>query len=576
MLARINRLRNWQVACIIALVGLAVFFTGLTNPFEGDDFPQIVDNIPIHSIKNIRLFFEGGTFYAGQGLNPLSGHYYRPLMTTSFSLVYSLFGAHPLYFHLFQLLVCVGSSIVLYFVFRYRFNTVLSLFLALIFLVHPINSQVVYAIPNLQDGLFFLFGILSLYILLRCNSLRATIVSVLCLFLSLLAKETAVLFIAMELLYLGWSNRKRLYEFVGCLALPVAFYLLLRINAIGLLSWQRTSPINSIDLAQRLLTAPSIMLFYMSKLIFPLKLASTYQWVDRGLTVRHVLLPLLVDLLAAAVVIVMAFLIRKKGSKTDFATFVFFAIWAAIGIVMVLQVFPLDMTASEAWFYFPFAGMLGMIGVVLVVFEAHISPHWFLISVVLLLGIFGIRSALRGFDWDSSYRLARDDIVASPADFIAYNGLARYYDGRQNFMLGNMYAQRSVDIYPSYFNNNELGVSLVGLHEYPQAIVVYNAGLKHGIYIYSEENLAALYLFYGSESNDLSFYTHALKIFPKNSKICMYLAIWFDEHGDNVDAKMAITNAANDGAVPELLVTSIINNQKLTISIPNLGKEVTI
>jgi hypothetical protein len=63
MLARLNRIKTWQAAIIIAVIGFAVFFTGLASPFQGDDLLQIVNNVPVHSIKNIKLFFEGGTFY---------------------------------------------------------------------------------------------------------------------------------------------------------------------------------------------------------------------------------------------------------------------------------------------------------------------------------------------------------------------------------------------------------------------------------------------------------------------------------------------------------------------------------
>jgi hypothetical protein len=42
MLAKINKINTWQAALIIAVVGFAVFFRGLTNPFQGDDFNQII------------------------------------------------------------------------------------------------------------------------------------------------------------------------------------------------------------------------------------------------------------------------------------------------------------------------------------------------------------------------------------------------------------------------------------------------------------------------------------------------------------------------------------------------------
>ncbi len=165
LISRLNKLSNWQVALIIVVVSFVVYASGFSNPFQGDDYGQIVDNVPVHSISNIVLFFKGGTFYNGEGLEPLSGVYYRPLMTTVFSLVYSLFGAHAIYFHILQLLLFTASAFFVYLVFAYSFSRWIALFLSLLLLVHPIDSEIVYAIPVMQDTLYFFFGMLGLYLI---------------------------------------------------------------------------------------------------------------------------------------------------------------------------------------------------------------------------------------------------------------------------------------------------------------------------------------------------------------------------------------------------------------------------
>lgn len=105
--ARANR-STWHVTTLkafllIAILGIAVFATGLHNHFSGDDLPQIVDNMAVHSIRNIPAFFQGSTMYNGPG-QALIGAYYHPLMTTTFALVYSIWDSHPIAFHLLQLL----------------------------------------------------------------------------------------------------------------------------------------------------------------------------------------------------------------------------------------------------------------------------------------------------------------------------------------------------------------------------------------------------------------------------------------------------------------------------------------
>lgn len=215
-----HKLGSSWAALIIALTGLAVFASGLVSPFWGDDNLQIVENIPVHSIANLWLFFQGGTFYNGQGLAPLSGAYYRPLMTTVFSLVYSIFGPNAIAFHLLQLGLYITAAVLLWLVFRYSFRPALALALSLIFLVHPLNSQVVFAIASMQDVLFFLFGMLALWLLLRYGSVKSLWLVAGCLLLSLLSKETGVLFLVLALLYLFWFDRGRLKTFAGIVVLP--------------------------------------------------------------------------------------------------------------------------------------------------------------------------------------------------------------------------------------------------------------------------------------------------------------------------------------------------------------------
>src|SRR6266446_1458686 len=99
-LTKFNKLEAWQIAGIFAVVGLCVFFTGLANPFQGDDAYQIVNNLPVHSIRNVGLLLRSSTFFNGQAL---IGIYYRPMMSVTFALIYTIFGAHTIAYHFVQL-----------------------------------------------------------------------------------------------------------------------------------------------------------------------------------------------------------------------------------------------------------------------------------------------------------------------------------------------------------------------------------------------------------------------------------------------------------------------------------------
>jgi hypothetical protein len=565
IVAKINKITSWQASIIITVLGFVTYFTGLNSPFQGDDTVQITTNVPVHSIGNIRLFFEGGTFYNGGGLTSLTGSYYRPLETIVYSLLYTLFGSHSLYYHLLQELIYISSAIILYLVFRYTFKSSLALILSLIFLVHPLNSQVVYSIPSMTDALFFFFGTLAFYLLLRFNSIRSLLLVSGCLFLSLLSKESAVIFIIIALLYLFWFNRERLYAFIGIMVIPVIVYTALRFHASGLTS-PSIAPIDKLSLAGRLLTTPSIVLFYLSKFVFPYRLAQAYYWVHPAFSFRYFMLPLLVDVATGVLIIYVAFVVRRKASKAQFYSYLLFTLWAVLGLVPYTQVIPVDMTVSETWFYLSMAGVLGMIGIALGVFR--IRPKWILVVGISLICVLGFRTALRGNDWKNPTSLAYKDIASSPQDYIADNDISANLISQGKFALAKEYALQSVSIFPTYVNYNNLGVTMLDMDDYAGAYSAYTniLKLKNGDnYNQVIENLGGLTVVYGNPQSNKIFLLNAVKKYPQDSRLWAYLAFFYEQHNDNTDAKIAIANAATYGNVPPAIYNDILADKPFTL-----------
>ena len=166
-----DRLRkNFQIYCeensIIVFLGLVVYSFGLFNGFVWDDEEQIVNNVFVHSIKNIPILFQSSTFNNG-GAGLSGGTYYRPLMMTFFSFVYNIFGPNPFFFHFFQLVFHILTAILIYYLFNHFFKEGISFFLALIFLVHPGNVETVAYISAIQDIFYVFFGLLALYLIIK-------------------------------------------------------------------------------------------------------------------------------------------------------------------------------------------------------------------------------------------------------------------------------------------------------------------------------------------------------------------------------------------------------------------------
>jgi hypothetical protein len=563
IIVKLNKLSSWQVLVILTFIGLVTFYSGINTPFQGDDLNQIVMNIPVHSIRNIRLYFEGSTFYSGQGLAPLGGDYYRPLMTTVYSLVYTFMGNRSLYFHIIQMALFIGSCFVFYLFLRYSFKPVLSLLLSLLLLVNPMNSEAAYAIPVLQDTLFFFLGILGLYLLVRFKSYRMLIPVLICFLLSLFAKETGILFIVVACVYLFWWDRKRLLWLSSGLIPCVSIYLLLRSNAIGLLgSNPESAPIDKLGLFERLMTAPAIVLFYLNKFVFPWKLATDYYWYYPKFSIQHVLLPLVIDLIVLGLAIYVGLIIKRKLTPEMFYTYIFFGVWFAIGILFILQIYPLDGTVSEPWFYFPMAGMLGMIGVSVSIFPLKTSYRIIFPIICMYIIVFASLTAIRGTDYSSPYNLYLHDTKASKEDYVANFQVASSLIEKGEYQQAKQYDLKSIHLFPLFANYTILAVTDMDLGQDTQAIGAFEMCIRYNpsdAALY--EDVAKLGWSGGDYIANKAFDISALQKFPHDSNLWFDLAILDDKQGDNKDAVVAIKEAAAYGNVPSVLYTYIIQNK---------------
>ena len=576
MIQKFTRLSNQWAALIIAAVGCVVFFSGLSNPFQGDDSLQIVSNPIVHSLANIGQFFTGGTFYFGQGHLQLAGAYYRPLQTTSYSALYTIFGPNPVFFHALQMLLCGLSAYLLYRFFKSFLNPNLALFLSLLFLVHPANSQVAFDIPYLQDALFFFFGILGLALLLRFNSNRSLALVIACLFVSLLGKETGIFFVIMAVTYLIVWDRTRLYAFLGLMLVPIVLYVALRANAIGWNPNPDNGPIDHVDLGVRLLTAPSIVLFYITRFVWPVPLGSGYFWVHSAFTFQDVVLPLLIDLCVIGAILFVGLRIRRKGTERQHKSYWFFFLWATLGVMAHMQIIPLDETASETYMYFPVAGVLGMIGVAVSVLVTlpRIDRRLVLAATAALILLLGIRTVVRGTDYSSQYNLSLADIASSSDNYNSYRIVAfqMAHDG-QTLDQAVKYAQDSVNIYPNFYGYNTLGIAYMDNGEYPEAISAFQNAISyersHVVTVSDEtiayDNLGLITLYYGDYSANRANLIGALKTFPQDGYLWQDLAILDQRNNNHAEALVAVANSQNFGVASSGLVNAITNNEPLNI-----------
>lgn len=524
-------------------IGTATFASGFNNPFLGDDNPQIVNNLLVHSVSNIGAFFTAGTMYNG---GDLTGVFYRPMMTTIYSLVYAGFGLNPFPYHLLQLVLHVLGAWLCFLVFRYFFKPSWSFILALVFLIHPINSQSVFAIATLQEPLFVDFGLAGLWVLLRFKSKRALILAGVCLLLSLLSKETGILFAGISLAYLGLFDRKRLAWFAAITAAVLVVYFVLKIHAVGFVSNPQLAPIDKLGLVDRLANIPYIVLLYLKLFVFPVHIAFGYFSVYSYGSFSVFCLPLIVVINLLLVGAYVGSVLYQSKGRPWFWKYIFFWVWLCLGLGLHLQIIPLDMTASTTWFYLAGIGVLGIIGVCLTAFKIRLTRP-VLLGVILIISLFAVRSAVRGFDWRSMGVIAQKDIAYGENSYLAEQILAYGAFSDKNYGLALNYAERSTQQWITAGNSDILGKARFWTGNSAGAKQALVLGMEHQQYYAIYEDYARVAILYSEPRADISVLERGVKLFPRDSVVWLGLAISKARAGDIAGAKTAVMNARKYG-----------------------------
>ena len=573
MFKKIDSLKTWQIAIILLVVGFSVFFSGLTGGFQGDDTDQIIKNVAVHSISNIGLFFRSSTFWNGEAL---VGDFYRPTMTTVYSLVYTFFGANPMAYHIVQLLIYITCSLVLFLLLKKFFRPIIALIVSLIFLVHPINSQIVYSIPSMQEPLMLVFGLSALYVLSKSQTTKSLVGATILLFLSLLSKETAVVFVCLAVVYLFLYNKARLLAFIKIIAAPVILYLLIRISVVGLRNITLSAPIDLLNFGQRILMIPSLIVFYISKFFFPKDLATSYYWTYKSPSFTGFIVPLLIVLVVTSIFVLAGWLIYKKAGRKPLTTYLFFAAWTILGLAPYMQIVALDMTACETWFILAIIGVLGMLAVMAKTFMSHVHPALIVACSLVLLVALGARSEVRGLDYHNQATLSQKDLTVTDKNYLAMNNLAKYYIDNNQLVRAEGYAKQSIEYFPSVTNYNNLGVIQQKMNDFAGARQSYLKALQIMPLGVTYENIAITNFVVGSLADNIAFLKKGLSLYPNNNRLWTYLAIEEAANGSNDEAKTAILSAYRLGPIPSALYVAIINHTPLDVPILDSGTIVHI
>lgn len=513
---------------LIIFIGLILYSKGLINGFVGDDDLQILRNTKVHSITNLPSFFFGST-YENAGSDAIAGIFYRPIMMTVFSLAYSLVGPNPVFFHLIQLLFHIVNAILIFLFFRYFFRDKSSFILSIIFLIHPVNSEAVLYSANLQEVLFFFFGMLGLLILQQKEFKRKQMFFIpFLVLLSLFSKESGVLFTVMVLLYslLFDKKKSRLKSLLISLPITFAIYLFFR-YVVAHMQAANTSlaPISNATLSERIINISSLVFYYLRMFFYPKTMGVDQFWFVKSINLWNFWMPLLADLFFMGLIF-LGYIWTIRKHKANKNLYLFFMLWFFVGLLLHIQILPLDATVADRWFYFPSIGLLGLIGIVFKQINLIRTKRAQIIVGSIIFGLLLILSArtfIRISDWRTNLTLYEHDI-RSQNNFILENAYGTALIQDEQFEKAKPEIEKSIKEYPYSANLNNLAIIYAAQGNKLMARKSFEDATKKGQNFSVYENYANFLLYYDKSIDALNFSEKAVKLFPDSPKLWLVLA----------------------------------------------------
>ena len=157
---------NWWRILLIVLAGSVAYSNSLSGPFIFDDLPAIVEN------PQIREWSRLSAVLRPERESPVAG---RPLVNLSFAINYALDGLNPLGYHLVNIAIHLLCALVIFGVVRRtlalpglqprfgRWASNLAFAAALLWTLHPLNTEAVNYVTQRTELMMALFYLLTLY-----------------------------------------------------------------------------------------------------------------------------------------------------------------------------------------------------------------------------------------------------------------------------------------------------------------------------------------------------------------------------------------------------------------------------
>ena len=456
--------------------------------FHFDDVGSIVKNLSIRKITDLRAIW----------------NFWPTRFITYFSIAfnYHINGLNLFGYHLFNIIVHIGSAILAWWLTLLTFRTpamknekiaahadIIALFIGLIFVAHPVQTQgVTYVIQRAASlATFFYLASLTLYIKSRLSEDEAHgrslwkiyyAASIATAVIAMFTKEIAITLPFMALLYElcflkgeRGVNWRRLTPFLlTVLVIPLTAILTKSVN----LSDMTLSSLEDrvfISPGQYLFTQFRVMVTYIRLLFIPLNQNVDYNYPLLTSFAEPASFLSLIFLIA---ILVAAIKIFPRYKLISFGVF-----WFFLTLLPESSIKPIRDLIFEHRLYLPMVGYgFFLVGMIYYIFgDKH--PRKIAITLVIIVACYSVLTYNRNFVWKDKFSLWDDAVRKSPGKGRPYNDRGNAYVDKGDLDRAISDFNRSIELDPydvKAYNNRGNAYEKKG--DLDRAIADYNKAIE--------------------------------------------------------------------------------------------------
>ncbi|MBI9066158.1 MAG: hypothetical protein JEZ09_02625 [Salinivirgaceae bacterium] len=476
----LKRISNKQALLVFFLLSFIIYGNTLVNDYALDDSIVITKNeFTKKGISGITDIFTSESFtgFFGRQKELVAGGRYRPLSMATFAIEYEFFGLNPFISHFINIilyaLLCWILFQILFTLLKQKLEfdkaKIIACIAVLLFLIHPIHTEVVANIKGRDEILSLLFSLVAFYFIIKplSNKIINFCVVLISFFVALLSKENAIAFVFIipaALWYFNKSNFKHIAYSLGVLILPTLVFLIIRNSVLGGFNATPSSelmnnPFLGLEGNEKYATILFTLLIYFKLLIFPHPLTFDYYpfhipvvdfsnefvWLSVGL-------------------VLMLFISFISGLRRGRSVISFSIIGFAASFVLMSNLFFSVGTFMNERFVFV-ASVFWCLGIVYLGFLI-IEKREKLKPIVLIVGLYMLifyptKTIARNMAWKNDFTLFTTDVKTSvnSAKSNCSAGGKLWEEGKitkaQNlqkeyYQLSEYYLRKAVQIHPTY------------------------------------------------------------------------------------------------------------------------------